>query len=135
MTRYDEPEASNGKGGPHGLAGVPQSALDAATKALEGATYDLTYKPSSSSSETDTVRALDTEVESVAHAVLLAALEAIKAEPSKPAQCESVLWSGPGHQSRIRCTRSDSHPLDGDHWTEEVVHEWTGESAFAEVRW
>lgn len=33
-TRYDHPEASDGRGGPHPLAGVPQSVLDAATAAL-----------------------------------------------------------------------------------------------------
>jgi hypothetical protein len=37
MTRYDEPEASDGHGGPHPLAGVPQSALDAATDAFMAA--------------------------------------------------------------------------------------------------
>ena len=37
MTRYDEPPASDGKGGPHPLAGVPQHILDAARNFMDDA--------------------------------------------------------------------------------------------------
>lgn len=71
MTRYDGPPASDGKGGPHPLAGVPQEALDAATEALnEGIVKDDTY-----------YAYLDNTpdyIESVAHSVLLSALVAMR---------------------------------------------------------
>ena len=36
-TRYDEPTASDGYGGPHPLAGIPQEVLDAARRVLNEA--------------------------------------------------------------------------------------------------
>src|SRR5689334_22083641 len=38
-TRYDTWPSSDGMGGPHPLAGVPQSALDAVVRALDDACY------------------------------------------------------------------------------------------------
>lgn len=74
MTRYDEPLASDGRGGPHPLAGVPQVALDAATKTLEDAVSDFQ----------GIVWALDCrpdgDVRPVAEAVLAAGLAAIRVE-------------------------------------------------------
>ena len=59
MTRYDEPGASDGRGGPHPLRGVPQEALDAAAETLAEALR--------------TGVDMD-QVESVAHAVLASGL-------------------------------------------------------------
>lgn len=73
MTRYDEAPASDGRGGPHPLAGVPQRALDAAVTALRDAnvaTRDPHYLVIDS-----------TDVEAAAHAVLAAALEAQRWPP------------------------------------------------------
>lgn len=78
MTGYDEPPASDGHGGPHPLAGVPQAALDAATEALLAATTEVRRSP-----DDDAERVCYAEdVEPIAHAVLLAALEAIKQTPT-----------------------------------------------------
>jgi hypothetical protein len=69
MTYYDEPPASDGKGGPHPLAHVPQEALDAATNELK------------SSLALHGVESMDEdEIESAAHSVLLVALVIIKKE-------------------------------------------------------
>lgn len=68
MTRYDEPPASDGHGGPHPLAGVPQAALDAAATAL---TEALTSDSASSYCLLDPA-----EVPAVAEAVLASALAA-----------------------------------------------------------
>lgn len=46
-------------------------------------------------------------------------------------RCEAVIHTGPGHQSRRHCTRTDLHPADGDHWVAEVVYEWTGAEAYS----
>ena len=64
-TRYDHPDASDGHGGPHPLAGVPQSALDAATDSL---TVALNYLDAD---DPDAVR-------SVAEAVLMSGLVALR---------------------------------------------------------
>lgn len=66
-TQYETPTASDGEGGPHPLAGVPQEVLDAAYKELDEAySYGMFAKPD------------DDDIESVAHAVLLAAIQAAK---------------------------------------------------------
>lgn len=80
VTRYDGPEASDGRGGPHPLAGVPQEALDAAMKALTEATMVIQYAHNESiPDETDPMIVLDSDdIESVAHAVLASGLAAIK---------------------------------------------------------
>jgi hypothetical protein len=49
-------------------------------------------------------------------------------------RCEAVIHTGPGHQSKHRCTRTDPHPIDGDHYVTQTVHEWTGPQAYAEYR-
>lgn len=62
-TRYDVPPASDGRGGPHPLAGVPQKALDAATAELR---------------RSDAYAGIDSDdFEPVAHAVLMAGLNAM----------------------------------------------------------
>lgn len=64
-TQYETP--SDGLDGPHPLAGVPQEVLDAAYKELhEAYSYGMFAKPD------------DDAIESVAHAVLLAAIQASK---------------------------------------------------------
>lgn len=52
--------------------------------------------------------------------------------PDIPYTCPAVIHTGPGHQSKHRCTRRDPHPLEGEHYVTEVVHEWTGPEAYAE---
>lgn len=37
MTRYDEPGASDGHGGPHPLSGIPQECLDVARQVMRDA--------------------------------------------------------------------------------------------------
>ncbi len=65
MTIYDVAPASDGRGGPHPLAGVPQAALDAAVKALaEAENFD----------RRGDVLIAEGDVEPVAHAILAAAL-------------------------------------------------------------
>lgn len=66
MTRYDAPSASDGHGGLHPLAGVPQAALDAAEQALwDAGPRDNVY-----------IHIDRDEVGLVAHAVLIAAIQA-----------------------------------------------------------
>lgn len=60
------PPASDGRGGPHPLLGVPQEALDAATQALQ---VGLTWES----------HGLDDDlIESLAHSVLMAGLKAMR---------------------------------------------------------
>lgn len=73
QTRYDESAASDGHGGPHPLAGVPQEALDAVTKALTEATTLMDI------GDYGEVRVLDSDdVEAVAHAILATGLAAMR---------------------------------------------------------
>lgn len=54
---------------------------------------------------------------------------------SEKFSCEAVIYSGPGHQSKIKCTRSDPHPLAGDggvHYVKEVVYEWRGPEGYTD---
>lgn len=68
MTRYDTPSASDGRGGSHPLAGVPQSALDAAEAALwDAGPRDNVY-----------LHIDQSEVREVAHAILIAASEQVR---------------------------------------------------------
>lgn len=46
--------------------------------------------------------------------------------PAEPFKCKAESWGGPGHQSRSLCNRKDRHVIDGNHWIEEVVEEWSG---------
>lgn len=77
MTCYDEPPASDGRGGPHPLAGVPQSALDAATNELKSS---LALHGLDNTDEVDTLD--EDDIESMAHGILLAAFLVIKKEES-----------------------------------------------------
>lgn len=52
-------------------------------------------------------------------------------EPPK-VTCEAVIHTGPGHQSKHRCTRTDLHTLEGDHYVTEAAHEWTGPESYAD---
>ena len=88
MTYYDQPPASDGHGGPHPLAGVPQEALDAAEDALLAALVPAPHN--TRVSEID-----DEDVRPVAHAVLMAGLEAIRASQLPP--------------SEKRCARETAH--------------------------
>ena len=74
MTRYDEPSASDGKGGPHPLAGVPQEALDACVEELKSVGY-------TNASHQLVLAIDDDEIEAVAHAILLAGLIEITKGP------------------------------------------------------
>ena len=67
-TRYDEPVASDGRGGPHPLAGIPQDVLDAATGELRAA----------GPVDRGCLVIEADDIEPVAHAVLLAALVALR---------------------------------------------------------
>lgn len=54
-----------------------------------------------------------------------------RAEPN-PFRCEAVIWSGPGHQSKHRCERTDPHDPTDEHYVVAVTaHEWTGAEAYA----
>jgi hypothetical protein len=50
----------------------------------------------------------------------------------EPFACTAKIWGGPGHQSGHRCTRTDPHPPDGEHYVSEVTYEWTGPEAFTD---
>lgn len=110
MTIYDEPPASDGKGGLHPLAGVPQEALDAAFEELRNALplYDQDegkYEPD--------------DVEAIAHAVLSAALHNMGPEgETTTADKEPVSL---GHVFRITHTVA-------------LGPEWWGEESTIEVR-
>lgn len=70
-THYDAPDASDGHGGPHPLAGVPDEALQAAQRALrDGLTFD---------SRTGFYVMEPDDVEPVADAIVAAALVALRA--------------------------------------------------------
>jgi hypothetical protein len=43
--------------------------------------------------------------------------------------CPSVVFHGPGHQSKTRCEIRTPHPIDGEHWASDPMcpgFEWTG---------
>jgi hypothetical protein len=68
------------------------------------------------------------------HADTSAVLALNPPTPPEPFRCEAVLRTGPGHQSKLWCTRTDAHPLDGEHYVMQAVHEWTGPEGFEEYR-
>lgn len=75
MTRYDAPPASDGAGGPHPLANVPQAALDAAVAALATGLVELDD---------------DHMIEPVAHAVLASALPIIRSHGRHPISRQDI---------------------------------------------
>lgn len=67
MTVYDDYPSSDGYGGPHPLAGVPQAILDAVTLELENCFWDFGVEPGG--------RQMDREsLESIAHSILQTAI-------------------------------------------------------------
>lgn len=80
MTIYDEPSATDGHGGPHPLAGVPQEALDAARKALEEACSEYELPNGSIHAEPITLDVLDADFDEIAHSVLMSGLVAMRAK-------------------------------------------------------
>lgn len=75
MTRYDRDDASDGQGGRHPLAGVPQEVLDASVLAL---TFAGEQRGNAVAGfESSMVYEAD-DLEPVAHSVLLSALDAWK---------------------------------------------------------
>jgi hypothetical protein len=70
VTRYDRDDASDGQGGRHPLAGVPQEVLDAAVTMLT-----LGLEPAGSEEGPEMLVVDADDVEPVAHSVLLLALD------------------------------------------------------------
>lgn len=68
-TVYDLPPSSDGRGGPHPLAGIPQEALDAATEELKNSANLHGFEDYLDSDD----------IESIAHSILLVAVKVIAA--------------------------------------------------------
>lgn len=100
-TRYDDPDkASDGRGGPHTLAGVPQEALDAALAALKGMVTTLKVGDDILSVLDVQQDGTDDDLRAIAEAILAEALEASKAATGEhPYQHTTTIPAGRPHSS------------------------------------
>jgi len=114
MTIYDDPPASDGKGGSHPLAGIPQEVLDAAVEALTNAR------------DFGGIDVDDDDLQPIAHSVLISVVKAMQSTKWLPCHvCGSVSGEHECTDGKTRlpllrasqASRTDDHcyPEDGHH--------------------